>query len=238
MFDRLKRNIPNALTACNLLCGCVAVVRALNGDLEAAVCCIFAAAIFDFFDGFVARLLNAQSDIGLQLDSLADVVSFGVAPSSIIFWTLTVTQKYFQSDLPAFIPYLAFLIAVFSALRLAKFNIDERQTSSFIGLPTPACAIFVCGLPYFDIFTHTGYFVLLTLIPALCFLLTCELPMFSLKLKKTDKPFVGQYKMQLLLLACSSVFLIAGQMKGLSLSIALYVLLAFIDRKRKKHVEQ
>ena len=234
IFDRLKQHTPNALTSCNLLCGCVAVVKALNGDLETAVYCIFAAAIFDFFDGFVARLLNAQSSIGLQLDSLADVVSFGVAPSSIIFWILSVTQRYFQTDLPAFIPYLAFLIAVFSALRLAKFNIDERQTSSFIGLPTPACAIFVCGLAYFDIFTHTGYFVLLALIPVLCVLLTCELPMFSLKLKKTGKPFVSQYKMPLILLVCAPIFIIVWQMKGLSLLIALYVLLATVNWILKK----
>jgi CDP-diacylglycerol--serine O-phosphatidyltransferase len=205
---------------------------AINGDIKTATYFIFASAIFDFFDGFVARLLKAQSSLGLQLDSLADMVSFGVAPSAIVFHILSVSQIHVPLDLPAFTPYLAFFIAVFSALRLAKFNIDERQTTEFIGLPTPASTLFFCGLAYFDMFTVTGFYILLALIPVFCFLMVCELPMFSLKIKKSPD-FVKKYSLQLLLLLCAIVFIAVWHLKGISITIALYVLLSFI-RKIKK----
>jgi len=224
-MKKIVNSIPNSITSCNLLCGCIATVLAIKGDISTATYFIFAAAIFDFFDGFAARLLKAQSPLGLQLDSLADMVSFGVAPSAIIFYILSVSQRYISVGFPVFTPYFAFFLAIFSALRLAKFNIDERQTSSFIGLPTPAATLFICGLVYFDIFTATGFYILLALIPLLCFLLICELPMFSLKIKK-EPDFVKKYCSQLLLLLCAIVFIAVWQLKGLSITITLYVLLS------------
>lgn len=231
---KIIKGIPNTITSMNLFCGCIAITMAFKGNLEIATYFIFAAAILDFFDGFTARLLNAHSPIGLQLDSLADVVSFGVAPSVIIFHILTVTQTYIQADIPAFIPYVAFLLAVFSALRLAKFNVDERQTDSFIGLNTPACTLFICGLVYFNIFSVTGYYFLLALIPVLCFLLVCELPMFSLKIKKTDTSFLKKYGWQIILLVCSIVFIAVWHLKGITLAIGLYVILSVIKMLIKK----
>ncbi|MDR1339423.1 MAG: CDP-diacylglycerol--serine O-phosphatidyltransferase [Prevotellaceae bacterium] len=226
---KIINSIPNILTSGNLFCGCIAIVLALSGDVRLATYFIFIAAIFDFLDGFVARLFNAQSSIGLQLDSLADMVSFGVAPSTIIFEILSVSQIHVPIELPAFTPFLAFFIAVFSALRLAKFNIDERQTSEFIGLPTPACTLFFCGLTYFDMFTVTGFYLLLAFIPAFCFLLVCDLPMFSLKIKKSPD-FIGKYSFQLLLILCATVFISVWRLKGISITIALYILLSIIRK--------
>ncbi|MDR1886579.1 MAG: CDP-diacylglycerol--serine O-phosphatidyltransferase [Prevotellaceae bacterium] len=226
---RLINSIPNILTSGNLFCGCIAVVSALSGDVKTAAYFIFAAAILDFFDGFVARLLKAQSPLGVQLDSLADMVSFGVAPSAIIFHVMSVAQLHIGLELPAFTPFCAFFIAVFSALRLAKFNIDERQTTEFIGLPTPACTLFFCGLIGFDIFTAKGFWVLTALVPLFCFLLVCKLPMFSLKIKKSPG-FVKNYGLQLLLLCCAIVFVALWQLKGISMTIALYILFSVIKR--------
>jgi CDP-diacylglycerol--serine O-phosphatidyltransferase len=204
-------------------------VSAISGDITSAIYFTFASTVFDFFDGFAARILKAQSQLGLQLDSLADMVSFGVAPSAIIFHILSTSQIHISPELPAFTPFVAFLIAVFSALRLAKFNIDERQATGFIGLPVPACALFFCGLTGFDMFTATGFYILLACIPVFCFLLVCELPMFSLKIKKSPD-FVKKYSMQLLLLVCAAVFIALWHLKGISITIALYILLSTIGK--------
>jgi CDP-diacylglycerol--serine O-phosphatidyltransferase len=214
------------LTSGNVFCGCIAIVMAIRGNITIATYFIFASAIFDFFDGFVARLLKAQSSLGLQLDSLADMISFGVAPSAIIFSILSSSTP---AELPVFIPYLAFFIAVFSALRLAKFNIDERQTTEFIGLPTPAATLFFCGLADFNVFNITGFYVVLTLIPIFCFLLVCELPMFSLKIKKSPG-FVKKYGLQLLLILFAVVFIAVWHLKGISITIAMYILLSVIGK--------
>jgi CDP-diacylglycerol--serine O-phosphatidyltransferase len=232
MMQKIINNIPNSLTSGNLFCGCIATVLAIKGDITTATYFIFAAAIFDFFDGFVARLLKAQSPLGLQLDSLADMVSFGVAPSAIVYYILSISQIHVLLELPAFTPYLAFFIAVFSALRLAKFNIDERQSAEFIGLPTPAATLFFCGLTYFEMFTVTGFYVLLASIPVFCFLMVCELPMFSLKIKKSPD-FVRKYSWQLLLLLCALVFIVVWRLKGISITIAIYILFSIIRNIKK-----
>jgi CDP-diacylglycerol--serine O-phosphatidyltransferase len=229
----ILNHFPNVLTSGNLFCGCVAVVMALDGDLTTATWCIFAAAVFDFFDGFVARLLKAQSALGLQLDSLADMVSFGVAPSAIVFYILQVTQRYLTIELPTFTPYIAFLIAVFSALRLAKFNIDERQTTGFIGLPTPASTLFFCGLTGFNIFTVSGFYIVLSCVPLFCFLLVCELPMFSLKIKRTPN-FITKYRLQLLLITCAIVSIAVWRLKGITITIIIYILLSAFKNIRKE----
>jgi CDP-diacylglycerol--serine O-phosphatidyltransferase len=227
--------IPNTLTSGNLFCGCIAIVLALSGDIKTATYFIFVSAIFDFFDGFAARLLKVQSQLGLQLDSLADMVSFGVAPSAIVFQILSISQIHVPLELPAFTPFVAFFIAVFSALRLAKFNIDERQTSGFIGLPTPACTLFFCGLAHFDMFTVTGFYILTASIPLFCFLLVCELPVFSLKVKKSPD-FAKKYSLQMLLLLCAIVFIALWQLKGISITIAVYILLSIVGNIRHSKI--
>ena len=141
------KHIPNSITCCNLLSGCISIVLLCNGFVAAAGIMIFIAAVFDFLDGFAARLLKAYSPLGAQLDSLSDVVSFGVAPSFIMYYYLNQVVKMDIGGVNV-APFAAFFLAVFAALRLAKFNIDDRQTTSFIGLPTPAMGIFVASLPF------------------------------------------------------------------------------------------
>lgn len=131
-------NIPNTITCLNLISGCIATYWAFQGDYRMALLFIVIGAVFDFFDGMVARLLHVSSPIGKELDSLADDITFGFAPSAIIFSYLSHLTSYISP----LIPYLAFIMAAFSALRLAKFNLDERQALGFIGLPTPANALF------------------------------------------------------------------------------------------------
>lgn len=147
----IKKHIPNAITCCNLLCGCLAIVQAFEGNLVYSAYLVGLAAIFDFFDGFAARMLKVSSPIGKDLDSLADMVTFGVVPG-IVMYKLILKTIFFQDDLSLpsdhlyYLSYSAFLIPVFSAIRLAKFNNDVRQSDSFIGLPTPANAIFICSI--------------------------------------------------------------------------------------------
>ena len=140
----MKKHIPNTVTCCNLICGCIATYFAFQGNFIAATTFIVIGAVFDFFDGMTARLLKVDSPIGKELDSLADVITFGFAPSAMVFTVLgnTITGN----GLEKLIPFVAFVMAAFSALRLAKFNLDERQTMGFIGLPTPANALFWTSL--------------------------------------------------------------------------------------------
>ncbi len=142
MAHTIIRNIPNTITSCNLFCGCIACYMAFHSKYEWALLFIVLGAVFDFFDGMTARLLHVSSPIGKELDSLADDITFGLAPAAIAFSLFKeVHYPDFLLPLSGLMPYTAFLIAVFSALRLAKFNLDERQTSSFIGMPTPANAL-------------------------------------------------------------------------------------------------
>lgn len=177
-----KRIIPDAITSCNLLCGCVAVFMATQGVFIWAFVFILAGAFFDFFDGLSARLLKAPSPIGIQLDSLADDITFGLAPSMILFCYLRPILGWWA--------LIALLMAAFSALRLAKFNVDERQHDSFIGLATPANAIFwgaLCCLPISVIAYDWIAWVLIGLSLLSCWLLNAEIPFFSFKSFKRDK---------------------------------------------------
>ena len=187
---KIIKHIPNSITCCNLLSGCISIVLLCNGFVIASGIMIFIAAVFDFFDGFAARLLKAYSPLGAQLDSLCDVVSFGVAPSFIMYYYLNqvVTMEVGGVNV---VPFAAFFLAVFAALRLAKFNIDDRQTTSFIGLPTPAMGIFVASLPFtlrheslsFMGGLMTNPFFLLAIVVLFSFLMVSEIPFFSLKVK-------------------------------------------------------
>ena len=190
------KHIPNAITCCNLLSGCISIVLMCNGYAVAAGAMIFLAAIFDFFDGFAARLLKAYSPLGAQLDSLSDVVSFGVAPSFIMYHYLSQvvdTSLLWRLEIADFtiLPFLAFFLAVFAELRLAKFNIDDRQTTSFIGLPTPAMGLFVASLPFtlqneklaFMANNMSNPYFLIAIVVIFSYLMVSEIPFFSLKIK-------------------------------------------------------
>ena len=177
----MKKHIPNFITCLNLFSGCIAAYLAFKGNYQGAFIAILLASVFDFLDGFAARLLKAYSPMGKELDSLADMVSFGLAPGAIVFSLLS------ETGLNEWLPFLGFLIPVFSGLRLAKFNIDDRQTTSFIGLPVPANAIFWAGLVYsFSPFLLDTVWLLFILIIVFSYLLVSELPMFSLKFRNVS----------------------------------------------------
>lgn len=184
----IKKHIPNTITCCNLLSGCVSMVFICNNHVLWAASMIFVAAVFDFFDGFAARALNAKSPIGGELDSLSDVVSFGVAPSFIVAWLLNKTGIGWWA-------LSAFILAAFAAVRLAKFNLDTRQSTSFIGLPVPAVGLFIASLPFmlFSIghdtilyqIVMTPYF-LLAMVAVFSWLMVSEVPFFSFKMKNLN----------------------------------------------------
>ena len=185
----VKKHIPNAITCCNLFSGCIACVMAFKGDFHLAMAFIVLGAVFDFFDGMVARLLGVSGPLGVQMDSLADDVTFGLAPATIVFSFMQTKLLYplYLSNVLCVLPYVAFLIAVFSACRLAKFNIDTRQTSTFIGLPTPANALFwsslIAGGGDWLNSLNAGWLLLIMLIALFSYFLVSEIPMFSLKFK-------------------------------------------------------
>ena len=185
----IKKHIPNTITCCNLISGCIATSYAFGGSPKMALLWIIIGAVFDFFDGMSARLLHVSSPIGKELDSLADDVTFGVAPATIVFSQLFVMEyPSMLEPLRPWLPYTAFIIAAFSALRLAKFNLDERQTTSFIGVPTPANALFWGSLivsdPSWLTNNNWSVFIILAMILVTSFLLVCELPLFALKFKQ------------------------------------------------------
>jgi len=191
----VRGSVPNALTCCNLICGCMATGCAFYGNYQWAVLMIIIGAVFDFFDGMVARALGVSSNIGKELDSLADVVTFGVAPSAILFYLFHEVQypeqlstfNFQLSTIKSILPYTAFIMAAFSALRLAKFNLDERQHQQFIGLPTPANALFwgslVLGEHAFLVSQKFNVVFLFLFMLLFCMLLVCEVPMLALKFK-------------------------------------------------------
>lgn len=177
----IKKHIPNTITCCNLLSGCVSILFTCNNHLLWASAMIFIAAIFDFLDGFAARTLDAKSPIGGELDSLSDVVSFGVAPSFIVAWFLSKSGiGWWVHDVNLF-PMLGFILAAFAAVRLAKFNIDTRQSHNFIGLPVPAVGLFIASLPFFTM--EMNPYLLLAMVTIFSWLMISEVPFFSFKIK-------------------------------------------------------
>jgi len=232
--NRVIKHLPNAITLLNLVAGCLSIVSAFEGNLQMAGIFIIIAAVFDFLDGFTARMIGAYTLLGKELDSLSDVVSFGVAPSMILFHLLkqSLDVDAHEGLLSGhWLLAIPFLVAAFSSLRLGLFNLDERQTSSFIGLPTPANALFTVGLVFglnsswssiFEFFTSSPT-ILIIMVIIQSALLVCELPMFSLKLK-TLKLSVA-YK-QILFLAGSLVLIIIFLKASLPLIIFWYILLS------------
>ena len=224
----MKKHIPNTITCCNLISGCIATYYAFLGDFTMALLFIIIGAVFDFFDGMSARLLGVSSPIGKELDSLADDITFGFAPSAIVFGYLCT----FHIHLPL-VPFLAFIMAAFSALRLAKFNLDERQALGFIGLPTPANALFwgslVCGLQEHGIAFEGLEWVILVGTFISSYLLVAEIPMFALKFKHWG--WKGNEIKYIFVLSCIPLLLILG-ISGFAAIIAWYVVLSVIANKR------
>ncbi|MDR2057694.1 MAG: CDP-diacylglycerol--serine O-phosphatidyltransferase [Dysgonamonadaceae bacterium] len=230
------RNIPNLITCLNLLAGSMACVMALHqNNYTGTFVFIALAAVFDFLDGFAARLLKAYSKIGAELDSLADIVSFGLAPGCIVYIYL----EQFPVDLPYALPFIAFLLPVFSALRLAKFNIDTRQTTSFLGLPVPANALFWASLiPSIQPFTDLHPIFFLSLLPVLlvtfCLLLVSELPMFSLKFKNFRWKG-NEWPYSLLFISLLSIVFfhwLGHLLLGISLIIIVFILMSLVKNKK------
>ncbi|MDJ0646267.1 MAG: CDP-alcohol phosphatidyltransferase family protein [Flavobacteriaceae bacterium] len=238
----MKKHLPNIITLLNSLSGVIAVLFAATDHLIEAAFFVLLGIFFDFFDGLAARLLKAQSDLGLELDSLADVVTSGVAPGIVMFQLLSRTlgdwgeQSLFQSmkelDL---LPYVGLLLPLAAAYRLAKFNLDTRQTDAFIGLPTPAMALYVISLPL--IIAYGGqdlavglisdkYFLLISTI-ALAILMNLELPLFSLKFK--DFSF-NKYLTEIIFLVIALLLVLTVKFVAIPIIIILYVLISLFKR--------
>lgn len=225
----IVRHIPNTITSMNLLCGVLGVISTFKGNLDIAFYLMIAGAVCDFCDGLAARILNAYSPMGKELDSLADLITFGLLPSVMLYKCMDI---YHPGEWFCYIPLI---IAVFSALRLAKFNIDDRQSENFIGLATPACAM-ICGsftiVAHMDIYNIAGAMTESTwMIPAasviLSLLLVSEIPMFSMKFKKGSPAEIKWLRISFI--AVSVVALAATLILGQHFSHAvLFIFLAYI----------
>jgi CDP-diacylglycerol--serine O-phosphatidyltransferase len=240
----IKKHIPNLITLLNLFCGCIAVVFAFNQNFEMAFIFVSLGIFLDFFDGFFARLFNVSSPLGLQLDSLADMVTSGVAPGTIMFFMLSNSLGLDNENLDLSNPklwfaFLGFIITLGSCYRLANFNIDTRQTDSFIGLPTPANALFILSLPIILKNTDsllvlgflTNQWILLVVTLFSAYILNAEIPLFALKIKKFS---VQKYKLQIGFLLFSIALLIFLQVTAIPIIIISYVLLSVINNKVSK----
>ena len=227
----MKKQIPNILTLLNLFSGCIAITMAFQHNFMAVVIWVAIAALFDFLDGAAARLLNAWSPIGKELDSLADLVSFGVAPAATLFMLLRdqLLLPGFLEPAALYMPYLAFLIPAFSAYRLAKFNLDERQTISFLGLPTPANGLFwisyTYGLQKLAVTNENLFYLTTALILIFSWLMISEIPMFSLKIKSLR--LKGNVRPAILVLLMI-LFMVFRGILGIAGAIVAYILLSLL----------
>jgi len=245
----MKRHIPNIFTSINLLCGAAAVLFAANGELVIAAYLVLTGIFFDFFDGLAARLLNAHSEVGLQLDSLADMVTSGLAPAIVMvqLLNLSLTGDYLLLNAAFFsegwnaihtsyLPFFGLLIAVAAAYRLAKFNTDERQREGFVGLPTPANALLILSLPLIVEFQYDeaiaglilNKWVLLSLTILSCILMNAEVSLFALKFKTWGWKGNG---LRYVFLILSVALLIGLQFLAFPLIILLYILLSLLARR-------
>ncbi|NDV78741.1 phosphatidylcholine/phosphatidylserine synthase [Dysgonomonas sp. 511] len=237
----MKNYIPNTLTSLNLLSGCIASVMAFHGKFLCVVAWVIVAAIFDFCDGFTARLLKAYSPLGKELDSLADMVSFGVAPAIAVFTFLSMNMHVISGNafVVAYLPYVAFLLTVFSAMRLAKFNVDTRQTSSFMGLNTPANAMFWISLSYglanMPVVSAMLIYTVLFGIVLFSLLMVSEIPMFAFKIKNLK--FAGNEYRYILVIG-TIIMLIAAEVVlhsfilGIAGAVLFYIALSLISNRK------
>lgn len=228
MANFITKNIPNTITCCNLVSGCIATSFAFVNRPELALLWIIIGAVFDFFDGMSARLLGVSSPIGKELDSLADDITFGVAPATMVFAELAVMDyPAFLEPLREYLPYFAYLMAAFAALRLAKFNLDTRQATSFIGLPTPANALFwgslIVGAS--DLIEASSYnvFAIMAMIIISSYIQIAELPMFALKFKQWG--WKGNEVKYVFLVTCIPLLAIF-KLLAFAIIIAWYVILS------------
>lgn len=233
----IRRNIPNALTCGNLLCGCIGVAEAFHGNMLLSCLLIGVALIFDFLDGFLARLLKVTSPIGRDLDSLADMVTFGLLPAIIVFQML---MQSIPDLLGIWKAYPAFIIAVFYAIRLAKLNNDPRQSDSFIGVPTPANAMLIASLPLIvhieggiwkDVIINTNNLLILTAV--MSYLLVMEVPLIALKFKSFG--WKGN-EARFVLIVLTVVLLAAFKILAIPAILILYIALSIGDNLRKKSI--
>jgi len=228
----MRKHIPNLLTCCNVFVGTLAVVFALKENLQVAVLLIIAASLFDFLDGFAARILGIKSVIGGDLDSLADVISFGLAPAAVLYMWMEFCFANLPPEMQFFpltlLPYFAFIIVPFSAYRLAKFNNDERQGTVFYGLPTPANAFFIAFLPFAadKLPLLDNFWALMGLTLIFSMLLICEFPMFSLKFSNLN---FKQNWVLYLFLTLSAILLVAFQLAAFPIIILLYILISLMQ---------
>ncbi|MDM1354723.1 CDP-alcohol phosphatidyltransferase family protein [Myroides marinus] len=242
----MKKHIPNAITLLNLLSGLIALVHAFDDNIHMAFLWVCIGIFFDYWDGFVARILNVKSEMGLQLDSLADMVTSGVVPGLVVYKMLANIQENQEiynltpeTYYMGVVPYLGFIITLGAAYRLAKFNIDTRQTDSFIGLPTPGNALFILSIPMIisttsnqaiiDILSNPYLLVVISILSAI--IMNAELPLFSLKVKPNN---LGAYKLQIGFVILSLVLLITLQYLAIPIIILVYILLSIIKNMTSK----
>ena len=227
----IKKHIPNVITLLNLFCGCIAVVFVSKHNFQMAFLFVCLGIFLDFFDGFFARLFKVSSPLGLQLDSLADMVTSGVVPGYVMYKLLTNNFAFGENSL---FPYFGFIITLGACYRLANFNIDTRQSDSFIGLPTPANALFVLSLPlilidnqytpWVDIVFNKWVLIAIGLLSA--FVMNAEIPLFSLKIKNFS---IKKNALQVFFLATSVLLALLFKYLGVALIIVFYVLLSVLN---------
>ena len=233
----VKKYIPNAITLLNLLSGVIAVFYAVFGQLELAGLFVVIGIGFDFFDGFAARLLDVQGELGKQLDSLADLITSGVVPGIVLFQLIlratsnTPIETVFQPDTFEFLPFLGLMVTLASAYRLAVFNIDTNQTDSFVGLPTPANTLFIVSLPWIILYSNQSVFVdllhnayvLIGIVLISSYMLNTKIPLFALKFKNYSW---ADNKTKFIFLGISLVLILSLHFVAIPLVILLYVLLS------------
>jgi CDP-diacylglycerol--serine O-phosphatidyltransferase len=244
----IKKHIPNTITLLNLLAGLLALIHAFNGNYNEAFSLVCLGIFFDYWDGFFARIWKVQSPIGLQLDSLADMVTSGVVPGLVMYKMLAdIQENQSQYNLTedtyymGVVPYLGFLITIASCYRLAKFNIDTRQTDSFIGLPTPANALLIMSIPMIQFHSEFEWlvdflsnpYVLVGVTVLSSYLLNAEIPLFSLKVKSFSWE---KYKMQVVFLILSLILIVLLEFIAIPIIILLYVILSVANNKMGKKV--
>jgi CDP-diacylglycerol--serine O-phosphatidyltransferase len=244
----IKKHIPNTITLLNLLAGLLALIHAFNGNYNEAFSLVCLGIFFDYWDGFFARIWKVQSPIGLQLDSLADMVTSGVVPGLVMYKMLAdIQENQSQYNLTedtyymGVVPYLGFLITLASCYRLAKFNVDTRQTDSFIGLPTPANALLIMSIPMIQFHSEFEWlvdflsnpYVLVGITVLSSYLLNAEIPLFSLKVKSFSWE---KYKMQVVFLILSLILIILLEFIAIPIIILLYVMLSVVNNTIHKKV--
>ena len=245
----MKKHIPNLITLGNLLCGTIAAIAAVNGNFEIAALSVTIGILLDFFDGFFARILNVSGELGKQLDSLADMVTSGVVPGIVMFTLLqenslnlfekTAETLNIASFSTGYFPYLGLLLTLAACYRLAKFNIDTRQSDSFIGLPTPAMSLFVIVLPLIPMYSDNQFFIdlvqnnyfLIGVTLVLSYLMNAEIPLFSLKFKSFA---IKENALKYVFLIASLIMILTLEVISIPLVIILYVLLSVGSNLSKK----